>query len=1166
MQNNELIDLLSSFIKDTSQVSSIDRGVDFTSSSLQSLALQLVVSQAKNPSKIAIALPTLYDLQLMSDYLSDFFDSEKIAIYPKDEILRLGNLGSSKEMNRERLKTLFRIQNEESLIVLYNATSSLTPIASPNSFEESTFKIEIGNDIDRDELLDKLAKCGYSKVGWVNNGLEYATRGSIIDIFSPAYQLPLRIELDDDKIISIRLFSPMTTRSETSLDSAIILPGSERPIGKGIALEGQKKILDDLKNIKFKTDYERDEKLRELQSITDSVINTGILSDSSEELYPYYDVEKGTIVDYLKGYKIFMVLPKSYYQAQNNYKEDEISYFASGREEGIFLPLESLYANPADCNVNASFINVDLNVLEADDGIGEVPVSNSTLNQSAILIDEAKKLNLKVYACIDEKTEPSYLAYLKDCSISYTDYPNGAGQVTLIHSPLIKGFRIKGKADFLSSTEIYGVALRKSRFLTRYKEFKPIKKYSDLTIGDYVVEEKNGIGIYRGIQQYKGLDRIVLEYAEHATLLIPIQNFTSIRKYSGSEAAHPSLDKIGGSTWARKKAKIKSRMTFLADKLLDIYAERERIQGIAYSTDLKAEEKFAKQFPYPLTSSQQKAWADISSDMEKTSPMDRLIAGDVGFGKTELAFKAMFKAVINGYQAALLCPTTILSRQHYEVAKERFEDFGIKIGILNRFNSSKEEKKTLSDLAEGKIDIIIGTHRLLSQDVKFKELGLLVVDEEQKFGVAQKERIKDMTHRLDVLSLSATPIPRTLQMSLLTIRPMSTLDDAPSNRLPVKTYVCKESEGLIKEVIARELARNGQVYFLHNRIDTIYSTAGKIKKLFPIVTVGVAHGAMDAAQIADVMNDFYDKKIEILVSTSIIESGLDVTNCNTILVEDAQNFGLSQLYQIKGRVGRSNRLAYAYLLYSNYDKITDDGRKRLKAIKDFAELGAGYKIAQQDLAIRGSGNILGSEQAGFVDTLGYEAYTKLLKEVIEQKRASLKGVKLAEKHPTRFNLTFSLEAHIPSEYANATDRINLYRELEDCTQTNEVYEFMNRVRDTFGPYPREVKNLFKKRLIEIGMEREATFLNFEELMEGYKLTMSETFSSVKNVKEKMEKNLSIIVDSIREIRFSNRHFIIILKRTPNYIDDLFYLVDKLIGMSTDQQETIDIFKEDESED
>lgn len=1140
---SKLINLISKYLKDSPQIQSIDDEQDFVTSNLQSLALQIVTAYNNNPSKIALAFPSLYDVQLFSDYLLDFLPSEKVAIYPKDEILRLGNTSSSKEMARERLRTLYRIRNSENIIVLFNSAASLSPIDSPELFDDVAFDIEVGEVIDRDELVSKLSNEGYNRVNWVNSGFEYAVRGTILDVFSPSYDLPIRIELDDDKIDSIRLFSPLTLKSETQLTKATILPASERPVNQETAIKAKELMLKDLKSIKDSNlKLEIDEKIKDIEISSENTIKSGIVLDADESLFPYYDVKKGTIINYLKQYKIFMVSPKQFYQSQNSFKEDEISYFADNKTKGLSLPLESIYELPSVANREAHYKKIELNSLESNDGICEIPVTNSNLNQSGILLEDAKRLSLKTYACLDDKTIPTYINYLNESSYPYSMDSSIENGVTILSSSLTKGFRIKDKAEFLSSAEIFGVALKKSRFLTRYKDFKPIKKYSDLVKGDYVVEEKNGIGIFEGIQQYKGLDYITIEYADQATLMVPIKNFNNIRKYAGSEANRPSLDTIGGATWARKKAKIKSRMTFLADKLLNIYSERERIKGIAYKSDPVEEGNFAKDFPYPLTLSQNKAWSDISADMEKPHPMDRLIAGDVGFGKTELAFKAIFKAVMNGYQAALLCPTTVLSRQHFEVAKQRFKDTGVRIGILNRFNSSKEEKQTLEDLSAGKIDLVIGTHRLLSQDVKFKELGLLVVDEEQKFGVAQKERIKEIAKNLDVLSLSATPIPRTLQMSLLTIRPMSILEDAPQNRLPVKTYVCQENDGLIKEVISRELARDGQVYFLHNRIDTIYSVAGKLKKMFPNITVGVAHGSMDANQIADVMNDFYDKKIEILVSTSIIESGLDVPNVNTIIVEDSQNFGLAQLYQIKGRVGRSNRLAYAYLLYRDYDRISDEGRKRLKALKDFTELGSGYKIAQQDLAIRGSGNILGSEQAGFVDSLGYETYTKLLKEVIEQKRANEKGIKLAQKKPTKFNLSFTLDAHIPTDYASSTDRVNLYREIQDCTEENELNDLIKTIRDSYGPYPLEVRNLFKKRLIEITLNNDELFIGFEELMESFKLTLTEAFSNVKNVKEKLEMYLSPIRDSIKEIRFIDRHFILGLRRTSSYLDDLFYLV------------------------
>lgn len=1159
MPNKDLSKAILSYLENNKEADALRKGEDFISSSLQSLALEIVKHHDSAPSKLALALPTLYDVQMLSDYLMDFLPSEEVALYPKDEILRLGNMTSSKEMARERLRTLYRIRKKDSMIILYNAAASLSLISAPKIFDEVAFDLTEGQTLDRDELAKKLTKEGYTRVDWVNGAFEFALRGSIIDVFSPSYNRPVRIELDDDKITSIRLFSPMTTLSEESLKSATILPGSERPIDKEAAIKAKEKILEDFETTKGKArEFERNERQHDLETITDRVLNTGVLLDTEESLFPYYDVQKATIADYLEGYDLYVVEPKNFFSAQNNFKEDEEAYYAENKRSGLSLPQENIYQLPMASNKKINYRKIELNALEATDGISEIVSTNPNLNQSGILLEEAKKNDLKIYVCLEENNIPSYTSYLEEGSFPYGIYPDEEKLVTIIKGGLTKGFILKGKAEFLSSLELFGVALKKSRFLTRYKDFKPIKKYSDLHIGDYVVEEKNGIGIYKGIEKYKGMDYMTIQYAQEALLYVPIKDFIKIRKYAGSEAARPSLDVIGGATWARKKAKIKSRMTYLADRLLDIYAERERTPGISFKDDPKAEEQFSKAFPYPLTTSQVKAWSEIEKDMENPHPMDRLIAGDVGFGKTELAFKAMFKAVLNGYQAALLCPTTVLSRQHYEVAKERFQGFGVRIGILNRFNSSLEEKRTLKDLKSGKLDIVIGTHRLLSQDVHFNDLGLLVVDEEQKFGVAQKERIKEMTKRLDVLSLSATPIPRTLQMSLLTIRPMSTLDEAPQNRLPVKTYVSQENPGLVKEVIARELARGGQVYFLHNRIDSLYTVAGNIKKMFPNITVGVAHGQMDASQIADVMNDFYDGKIEVLVSTSIIESGLDVPNVNTILVENAQNFGLAQLYQIKGRVGRSNRLAYAYLFYNDYDNLTEEGRKRLKAIKEFTELGSGYKIAQQDLAIRGSGNILGSEQAGFVDTLGYETYTQLLKEVIEQKRASEKGIQLAVKRHTRFSLSFTLEAYIPSDFASPSDRINLYRQLEDCSSEKELMEMIQTVKDNYGELPVEILNLFRKRLIEIDLDEGDLFTNFEELMESFVVTLNDSFSEIPRVRDKFEKYMSPLEGKIKEIRFTNRHFILSLYRTPTYIEDLLYFVRALLTIADGKIRTPDI--------
>lgn len=1147
-----------SFLEGSGEVQRLEEGKDFVSSSLHSLALQVAKAYRDKPFKLALGFPTLYDLQSFSDALSDFLESEDVALYPEDEILRLGKTSSSKEMARERLRTLFRIRRGDDAILLFNAAASLSSISAPDVFFQEVFELKKGQIVDRDELIRKLTKRGYARTDWVKGAFEFAVRGSIVDFFSPAYDLPVRVELCDETIASIRLFSPMTALSERGIDEATVLPAGERLVSEADALAGREAMTRALSTLpESMKRLDRDEKKREVESVAQSVLETGILPEQERSLFPFFPLKKGTILDYLKGFLIYAVSPSSFLKHQESFKGEEEAYYRESAEKGLSLFGEGIYEAPSKVDRRTSFHAIEIDALQSRDGIEEILSSNASMNESGVLIDEAKRARVRLFACLDEKSVSTYESYLRQTSYSYGEDPSEEREVTILPFSLTKGFRI-GKNEFLSSLEIFGAALKRSRFLTRYKDFKPVKKYSDLKVGDYVVEEKNGIGIFQGTQTYKGLDYLSILYAGKATLLVPIQNFPAIRRYAGSEAAKPALDAIGGATWARRKAKIKSRMAFLADRLLDIYAEREKSPGIAFRSDPAEEEAFAQNFPYPLTESQVKAWAEIQEDMESPHPMDRLVAGDVGFGKTELAFKAIFKAAMNGYQSALLCPTTVLSRQHFEVAKERFKGFGVRIGLLNRFNGSKEEKKTLQDLSEGNLDLVVGTHRLLSTDVRFKDLGLLVVDEEQKFGVAQKERIKEIARSVDVLSLSATPIPRTLQMSLLSIRPMSTLEEAPQNRLPVKTYVCPENDGLIKEVIERELARNGQVYFLHNRIETIYSVAGKLKKMFPEVSIGVAHGRMESGQIADVMNDFYDGAVKILVSTSIIESGLDVPNVNTILVENAQNFGLAQLYQIKGRVGRSSRLAYAYLFYPDYDRLSDEGRKRLKAIREFTELGSGYRIAEQDLAIRGSGNILGSEQAGFVDSLGYETYTKLLKEVIEQKRASEKGMSLSVKKPTRFTLSFSLDAHIPDGYASASDRINLYRELQDATREEEVIALMKKVKDSFGPYPKEVENLFRKRIVEIDLDEGELFSSFEELMEEFRLTTSTSFSDVKDVKEKMEKDLSPIASSLKDIRFAGRRFSLSLRRTPDSLSELFFLVRSLLSIQDGKSRSLDL--------
>lgn len=1166
------LDLAFPEVEESTQVSALLEGKRLTSSSLQSLALQVASAYRKDPTlKIAIGFPNLFDLQKFSDCLADFGLSSDCFLFPKDEIIRLNGSVASTEMERERLRTLAFLTSEKPGLVLFNSISTIERLVPKETFAKTRIDIAIGEVLDKTDLLSRLTDLGYTRVNWVTNPFEYASRGAVVDVFTPENNLPVRIEFDDDTVDSISLFSPDTETNSVAKDSCVILPCTERPLSEEQAIAGvnlMKQAVIQMKDAGIKgTDFESLQ--AQLHLAEDEILKTRNIPEGLERYFGYFKVPKTTIFDYLKEFIVYCLTPEIFYESLNALKADERLYLEKLKERYAALPAESIYDEvpPETKRIKTKIV---LNSLTSNDGIDEVNATNRSLNESGQLFQSCLGDNLETFAFVDAKAVPTLKDYLDKTAIQHAIYPEHSQGVTIVPQGLSQGFIIKGKKAFLSSREIYGAALKRSRFLSRYKEFRPIKKYSDLNEGDYVVHEDDGIGIYRGLEQRNGVDYLKLEYAKKTTLLVPVFQFSKIRKYAGSEAARPALDTIGGSTWARRKAKIKSRLTFLTDRLLNIYAERAAKPGIAFKPEPELEDPFAAAFQYPLTESQIEAWNAIAQDMEQPHPMDRLIAGDVGFGKTELAFKACFRAIANGYQAAILCPTTVLARQHYEVALERFKDFGVRIASLSRYTDKKTNDTIVSELAEGKVDLVIGTHRLLSQDVKFKKLGFLAVDEEQRFGVAQKERIKEITSKVDVLSLSATPIPRTLQMSLLEIKPMSVLQEPPSNRLPVKTYVVKQDEGLIKEVIARELSRKGQVYFLHNRIEDIYSRAGDIKKMFPDKNIGVAHGRLSPEEMADVMNDFYDGNIDVLVCTSIIESGLDVSNVNTVIVEEAQNFGLSALYQIKGRVGRSDRMAYAYLFYRDYNKLTPEGKERLKALRDFTALGSGYKIAQRDLAIRGAGDILGTEQAGFIDSVGYEAYNELLQEVIKTKAAQAKGLKASLKsHSSRYQLSFTIDARIPDEYAPEADRINLYREFADCDNLEDLYQLRKKVRDAYGPLPREMENLYSKRKIEILLDDKDCFSDFSEAMDEFKITLSTRYSDVHDIAKVTEAILRPLDNHVKQIRFQNRCFVITVRRTADYLSDLSYLTAQIEtafrGKEIEPQEKQETQEEEEND-
>ncbi|MFQ7302776.1 MAG: transcription-repair coupling factor, partial [Beduini sp.] len=643
--------------------------------------------------------------------------------------------------------------------------------------------------------------------------------------------------------------------------------------------------------------------------------------------------------------------------------------------------------------------------------------------------------------------------------------------INIIRGELSGGIElVDERLTIITEKELYGTTPETKKNFVKYKNAKVIQNFSELNVGDYIVHDTHGIGQYMGIKtlEVQGVHRdyLYISYRGNDTLYVPVDQFKLIRKYTSANGHAPKVHKLGSAEWQRTKQKIKSKVDDLADELIALYAKRLTQQGFAFDQDNAMQQDFENEFNYQLTPDQQQAVNEIKADMEQPRPMDRLLCGDVGFGKTEVALRAAFKAILSGKQVAFLCPTTILSSQHYRTVTERFKNFPVNFALLNRFTTPKQTKEILNSVKDGSLDLLIGTHKILNNNVQFKDIGLLIVDEEQRFGVRHKEKIKEYKETIDVLTLSATPIPRTLQMSLMGVRSLSQIETAPTNRLPVQTYVMEKNPALIKQVIERELSRQGQVFYLYNRTSSITDVANKIAMTIPGAKVGIGHGQMHKDDLEDVMMKFMNKEYNVLVCTTIIETGIDIPNANTLIVEDADKFGLSQLYQIKGRVGRSDRNAYAYLLYRPNKQMSEEAAKRLKAIKEFTQLGSGYKIAMRDLTIRGAGDILGGQQAGFIDTVGFDMYMKILMEVVDEKR----GIEQKEDVPV---LNVNVDGYIPSDYVNTDlEKLELYQRLEHVQSLEDLDAIKIELNDIYGKLPKTVETLVQKREFDLIMNDE----------------------------------------------------------------------------------------------
>ncbi len=1118
----------------------LDRGEDVFVSSPEALAMLAALSFNDRKRKMFFLFPTLYEAESFYQFLGDYVQEDECYFFPFDEIFRTSAIGVSPEMDEERLLAVSSLFSDRPSILVSHVSSSIMNILPKERYEKNILHLHKGDFISLTKFRQRVSRLGYTFVNRVEHAGEFAHRGGIIDLFDPCSSSPIRIEFFGDEIDDIRLFDVRDEMSFRHVEEVDLHPATLFLLEEGEKERGEVLIQRALSQIEGRVERQAYDDLSERLGFLLSQAARGYLKSVDQRFFPLFCPAEGTLLDYVKGdYLCYLYRPKDVVSALKDSWKKEEEYFRRSVSSGFSLPWEGIYLrkNPDW----ASFQRADGD-MEREFLLRENSYRALSYAESDQVLRQYRSEGYKVRIVLPEPNLTNFQNYLQEREIPYGVEPKHE-DVMLIEGKLTHGFEIpKEKHAYLSAKEIYGVSDQKSRFLSRYKESKVIRRYEDLQVGDYVVHEVHGVGRYLGVATLDGLEYLKIQYAEQAVFYLPLSQYRLIRKYASREGHAPALDRLGGSTWSRKKSRIRSRISFLADQLLSLYSQRQSQVGFAFPREEELERSFLDSFPYPYTDSQLQAIDDVRKDMESPYPMDRLIAGDVGFGKTEIAFYAAFKAILAHKQVAFLCPTTILADQHYKVAKARFESFGVRVCVFSRFVTEQEQKKNIQRVQNGEVDLVIGTHRLLSDAIQFKDLGLLIIDEEQKFGVAHKEKIKERSRNVDCLTLTATPIPRTMQMSLLHVRSLSLLEQPPVNRMPVKTYVAKMDWDLIEEVLQKELQRKGQIYFLHNDIQTIFSTSAKLEKMFPTSRIAVVHARMDHEKIEQIMSSFYAAEIDILVCTSIIESGLDIPNVNTIIVENADRFGLAQLYQIKGRVGRSDRLAYAYFFFRSSGKITDEAKKRLKALKDFAELGSGYKIAMQDLNIRGAGDILGSEQAGFVDSLGYDAYMDLLHEVLKEKDVAERG-KEGEEVRNRFELSFSLDAHIPSDYGSEEQRITMYRELSDCQSKEEIARFGRKLRDVYGPYPEEVANLLVKRQIEVVLDS-GIFSSFQEGLGVYDLLASEDFSCHPMLYKKLEEELRPLFGKLR-VKIRQKQFEFLLTKTKDYLADLLFLVQTL---------------------
>ena len=1037
-------------------------------SGLTNVGMAHMLAGTREFSKRPMCIITYNEVQAKKIIEDLSYFTDKVLFFQKKEIVTYDYVAESKELPYERIEILNKINENKNVIVVTTIEAVMQKIISKKALYKNMIKLKIGDQYNIEEIKQRLVNLGYSRYDLIDGKGQFSVRGGIVDI-SITEKMGVRIEFWGDEIDSIRYFNVISQRSTENIKEITINPSHEYILETDIQ-EVIEKIRDKVYPEEVQQQVEQD---------IETIKSGNYISKIDRYIDSFYKKQE-TILDYLNE-KNLIILDEinKINQRLENVNKDNQNVIQLLLEKGKIVP-EALknymaYSEFEEKIEKGQRVYIDKNddeqKIEAEKYKWNYKEKNYYKSEIEILFKDlikAQKEKKKIYLLAETKEKAKKICELLDEQEIINKYEEKLNQTIIVKNTeslvtvgigkLSAGFECFDTNELVITAQDLVEGEKRKKY--RGSAFKEAEKvvYADLKVGDYVVHKNYGIGIFVGVDTVTAdgttRDYIKVKYLEDDILYVPTNQLDSVRKYIGGDEGSLKVNKLGSAEWSKTKAKVKKNLREVAKELIELYAKREKATGFAFPEDTPWQDQFESSFPYQETDDQLRCIDEVKKDMESQKPMDRLLCGDVGYGKTEVAIRAAFKAVMGGKQVAYLAPTTILAEQQYKEFKTRMESFGVKVDVLNRFRTQKRQKEIVRKLNLGEIDIIVGTHRILSNDVEFKDLGLLIIDEEHRFGVKSKEKIKQYKNNVDVLTMTATPIPRTLHMSVVGIRDMSIINEPPYNRKPVQTYVLEYDQEVIKEAITKELERDGQVFYLFNNVEKILQKADEISKLVPEANVVYAHGRMTGSQIEDIMTDFIEKKANVLVCTTILESGIDIPNANTIIVENSDRMGLAQLYQIRGRVGRADRQGYAYITYKRDKLLSEVADKRLKAIKEFTEFGSGFKIAMRDLEIRGAGSLLGEIQHGHLEQVGYDTYCTLLDEVVKE----MQGIKTEKEIDVQIDL--NVTCYIPDEYIpDSAQKIEIYQDIALCKNEEDIQNVIDEMIDRFGNMPNQIENL-----------------------------------------------------------------------------------------------------------